>query len=83
MITKIDTNSLLYPKKLKKIKNPPKNLFLNGNIKLLNSKSIAIIGSRACTQNGKKLAIKFTKELVAQGLTIISGMAKRNRYYSS
>lgn len=65
-----------YPDTLRKIKNPPKQLYLEGNIELLNKNSIAIIGSRNCSENGKILAKKFAKELVEQGLTIISGMAK-------
>ncbi len=65
-----------YPDALRKIKNPPKQLYLEGNIELLNKNSIAIIGSRNCSENGKFLAKKFAKELVEQGLTIISGMAK-------
>lgn len=36
---------------------------------------ISIIGSRACSENGKKLASKFTKELVQQDITVASGMA--------
>lgn len=65
-----------YPDALRKIKNPPKQLYLEGNIELLNKNSIAIIGSRNCSENGKILGKKFAKELVEQGLTIISGMAK-------
>lgn len=65
-----------YPDTLRKIKNPPKQLYLEGNIELLNKNSIAIIGSRNCSENGKNLAKRFAKELVEQGLTIISGMAK-------
>ena len=65
-----------YPDALRKIKNPPKQLYLEGNIELLNKNSIAIIGSRNCSENGKILAKKFAKELGEQGLTIISGMAK-------
>ena len=39
---------------------------------------LAIIGSRNCTENGKKLAQKFAQELVEQEITIVSGMASRN-----
>lgn len=64
-----------YPRKLINIKNPPKQLYLQGNIDLLKSNIIAIVGSRNCSQNGRKLAEKFTKELVEQGITIASGLA--------
>lgn len=72
---KITIKDMEYPENLKKIKNPPKQLYLKGNIKLLNTPSIAIVGSRSCTQYGEKMARKFAKELVEYGITIISGMA--------
>ena len=72
---KITIKDIEYPENLKKIKNPPKQLYLKGNIKLLNTPSIAIVGSRSCTQYGEKMARKFAKELVEYGITIISGMA--------
>lgn len=64
-----------YPKQLKNIKNPPSKLYAEGNIELLNSNIISIIGSRSCSENGVKLANKFARELVYQNITIASGMA--------
>lgn len=64
-----------YPDQLKNIKNPPKQLYMEGNIKLLKTNIISIIGSRACSKNGEKLACQFTRELVYQDITIASGMA--------
>ena len=48
-----------YPKRLLQIKNPPEKLYVEGNIDLLNNNSIAIVGSRKCTDYG----IKYTKKL--------------------
>lgn len=73
---KITIENEQYPEKLKKIKNPPKELYLKGNTELLNKNIISIIGSRSCTENGKRLARKFATELSKQGLVIASGMAK-------
>lgn len=73
---KISIEDSIYPKQLKKIKRPPKQLYLEGNIKLLETAGIAIIGSRECTKYGKIIAKKFSKELSLRGLTIISGMAE-------
>lgn len=72
-ITAEDNN---YPEQLRKIENPPKQLYLEGNTKLLDTLGIAIIGSRTCTKYGEKYAKKFAKQLSIYGLTIISGMAK-------
>ena len=65
-----------YPEQLRKIDNPPKQLYLEGNTKLLDIPGIAIIGSRECTKYGEKMAKKFAKELSLYGLTVISGLAK-------
>ena len=73
---KITIEDKNYPDKLRNIKNPPKQLYLKGNIELLNQNTISIIGSRNCTEKGKKLAEKFASELSYQGLAIASGMAK-------
>ena len=73
---KITLENNNYPEQLRKIENPPKQLYLEGNIKLLNVPGIAIIGSRECTKYGEKMAKRFSKELSLYGLTIISGMAK-------
>ena len=72
---KITIEDKEYPESLKQIKNPPKRLYLKGNIKLLKTPGIAIVGARNCTQYGEKMAKKFAKELAEFGITIISGMA--------
>ena len=71
----ININDSYYPESLKKIDNPPLSLYVEGNVDLLKSKSIAIIGSRNASDNGKKIAQKFSSELSEIGLTIISGLA--------
>lgn len=64
-----------YPNQLKNIKNPPKQLYAKGNTQLLKTNIISIIGSRACSENGRNLTRQFAEELVYQGITIASGMA--------
>lgn len=72
---KVKIEDTIYPKELRKIKNPPKQLYLKGNVKLLDTFAIAVIGSRKCTKYGEKMAKKFSSELSLYGITIISGMA--------
>lgn len=64
-----------YPKRLLDIKNPPKKLYVEGNIELLNNKSIAIVGARKCTEYGIKYTKKFAKEMADYNVTILSGLA--------
>lgn len=65
-----------YPENLRRIKRPPKVLYAEGNIEILNKPSIAIIGTRKATDYGKKTSEKFSKELSNKGICIISGLAE-------
>lgn len=64
-----------YPEKLKSISNSPDKLYVLGNEKLLNNRSIAIVGSRKCSEYGVKYAKKFAKEISKEGITVVSGLA--------
>lgn len=65
-----------YPFLLKQISNPPLFLYLKGRIEFLkNHKTIAIVGTRRMTTYGKSVTEKFTRELINEGITIISGLA--------
>lgn len=72
----INIQSKEYPEILRKIQNPPRKLYIQGNINNLKNKCIAIIGSRNCTEKGIILAKRFAKELSTYDVTIVSGMAK-------
>lgn len=72
---KLEYNSKFYPEKLRKIENPPKQIFAMGNIQILNDMGIAIIGSRNCSTYGARMAKMFTKKLNQYNINIISGMA--------
>jgi len=73
--SEININNEIYPTKLKEIKNPPKSLFLRGNLELLKNNSIAIVGSRECTSYGFYKAYEIAKELSKKGICVISGLA--------
>lgn len=79
----INYENISYPKKLKEIKNPPNMLYAEGNIELLKTNIISIIGSRVCSEKGKQITKSFVKKLVKKNITIASGLAKRNRYNST
>lgn len=71
-ITKESEN---YPESLKFIDKPPYILFCLGDVSLLNSDGIAVVGTRTPTQYGKIITADFVKGLVLNDFTIISGMA--------
>lgn len=64
-----------YPKRLLKTDDYPQELYILGNSNLLNKDSIAIVGSRDCSEYGKQYAFKFARELGEANICIISGMA--------
>ena len=71
----IKKEDVVYPKKLLQIKQAPEQLYVLGNETLLSKKSVAIIGSRDCTQYGFEQAMCFAKELSKENICIVSGMA--------
>ncbi len=75
-IKAITINDKEYPIKLKYIYDYPIVLYLKGNIDILNRKSIAIVGSRECTDYGRIIAKNMANELSSKGVYIISGLAK-------
>lgn len=65
-----------YPEKLKNIQNPPKQLYVIGDEKILNEFGLAIIGCRECSEYGRKIAKNLSFKLSQKGINIISGMAR-------
>lgn len=65
-----------YPRKLLQIKEYPQQLYCIGNTDLLNhEKIVAIVGSRDCSEYGRKYARIFASELAKRDICIISGLA--------
>ncbi len=71
----INLSYSIFPHNLKKIKNAPNKIYVEGNEELLNKKSLAIVGTRSPTEYGKKVAFNFAKELSNENICIISGLA--------
>lgn len=64
-----------YPELLKEIPDPPAGLFVRGNIDVLSSLQIAIVGSRNPSQAGRRTARDLAVQLGGAGVTVVSGMA--------
>ncbi len=64
-----------YPELLRHIYRPPVVLFVKGDIELLCQAGVAIVGSRAATVYGRKVAAEFGAALAREGLVVISGVA--------
>ncbi len=64
-----------YPSSLRAIVDYPGILFVAGDVKLLASAQIAIVGSRDHSWYGERWGRIFSEALVRKGMTITSGMA--------
>lgn len=71
----ISIDSEYYPETLRNINEPPLILYYRGDITLLKSDCIAIVGSRVCTRYGREQTAHFAKELSKASFTIVSGLA--------
>ncbi|BAW81014.1 DNA protecting protein DprA [Candidatus Nitrosoglobus terrae] len=64
-----------YPVLLKEIPDPPPVLFIHGDLSLLSSPQLAIVGSRNPSPAGSEMAAQFAHYLGGAGLVIDSGLA--------
>lgn len=74
-IRKITLNDTEYPKNLRNIHTPPKQLYVNGTLLASDDVAVAIVGSRRASIYGLETAEKLGFELAARGVTVVSGMA--------
>lgn len=64
-----------YPELLRQIYDPPTFIWVRGDLREVDQRAIAIIGTRRATDYGRRIAHDFASELAGRGFTIVSGMA--------
>lgn len=65
-----------YPRRLRDAKHPIELFYYKGDIGLLESPCISVVGARNCTEEGEKRTRKLVRGLVEKDYTIVSGLAK-------
>ncbi|HEY8391188.1 MAG TPA: DNA-processing protein DprA [Capillibacterium sp.] len=65
-----------YPPLLKKIHDPPPVLYYYGDFRPEDRLAVALVGSRRATPGGLATAHKLAADLAAQGVTVVSGLAR-------
>ena len=65
-----------YPANLRQIADPPPFLFVRGPATLTDPNCIAIVGARAASDIGRRMAQRLGLELAAKGFTVVSGLAR-------
>jgi DNA processing protein len=65
-----------YPANLREIADPPPYLFVRGPARLHDQGCLAIVGARAASEAGLRMAHRLGMELAAKGFTVVSGLAR-------
>lgn len=78
----VSQNDKDYPQKLLPYDKRPEFLFYKGRLPDENSPAVAMVGARACSNYGRNMAKTIARELSANGVQIISGMARGIDTYS-
>jgi DNA processing protein len=71
----ISLNDHNYPKLLKEIPRPPKQLFHVGSLPPSDMMAVAIVGTRKTTTQGTVIAKRLAHGLASRGIVIVSGLA--------
>ena len=64
-----------YPEKLRYLDDAPMLFYCKGDISLLNTDAISIVGTRMPSNYGRYVTEKFAGVLASAGLTVVSGLA--------
>ena len=65
-----------YPAALIDDPRRPPALFVRGDLGVLDARRVGIVGTRNATQRGRETAARFGFELAAEGVVVVSGLAK-------
>ncbi len=68
-------DDFLFPSLLRTIQDPPVLLYLRGKIDCLNKPAVAVIGSRAATDYGRRVSSMLAGQLARVGIVVVSGLA--------
>lgn len=75
-INKINLKDKDYPSLLREIYDPPKQLYVAGNLLVKEKLPIAVVGTRKMSDYGRETTEKFVTFLAQNQFTIISGLAR-------
>lgn len=64
-----------FPRRLRRIYDPPVLLWMRGRLQPQDARAVAIVGTRRCSDYGRRLAHRFAGALARRGCTVVSGLA--------
>lgn len=65
-----------YPPLLTNIFDPPYILYIRGTLTASDTNAVALVGSRGCTEHGRRVAARLSAGLARAGVTVVSGLAR-------
>jgi len=65
-----------YPLRLKELPTPPPVLYVRGVLQEADNLAVAVVGTRKTTAYGREVTRMFASLLAANGITVVSGMAR-------
>lgn len=65
-----------WPSKLEDAERPTPLLYYRGDLGLLESKSVSVVGAREASEAGRKRARRLSSELADRGITVVTGVAR-------
>lgn len=67
--------ALQYPSRLRAARYPIELFYYKGDIGLVESRSVSVVGTRQCSDDGRRRTEKLVRGLVEADFTIVSGLA--------
>lgn len=74
-ILQLNSSNPSYPNKLRNLVNHPYSVYVSGNIKCYENKTIGVIGTRKVSDYGNQLIKEFIPPLIREGYCVVSGLA--------
>lgn len=67
--------SAAYPERLRRLSDAPPLLFVQGDPAILAQRCVAIVGARAASAYGRRIASELAADLARAGVVVVSGLA--------
>ena len=75
--TVLTVSDAIYPERLRCISDPPIVLYVRGRLPAMDQEvAVAVVGTRNCTDYGRKSARRIGNELARCGCVVVTGLAK-------
>jgi DNA processing protein len=75
-VTPLAWDDSRYPRRLKETDDPPPVLYVRGQIQESDEWSVSVVGTRRPTPYGRQVAEEMARQLAANGIGVISGLAR-------